>query len=82
MVGANSEGGFKQCLPLAYDPDNRKRMIFAHVFARVIGQGTIFESKDKSILKARFQALCDVGHIFSVITDTKLFSASWLEDLM
>ncbi len=35
LVGANSESGFKQCLPLAYNRDNRKRTIFAHVFARV-----------------------------------------------
>ncbi|KAF9527976.1 hypothetical protein CPB83DRAFT_363170 [Crepidotus variabilis] len=60
LVTANSESGFKQCLPLAYDPDNRKRTIFAHVFARVIGQGTVFDSKDKSMMKARFQSLCEL----------------------
>jgi len=60
LVGANSESGFKQCLPLAYDQDNRKRTIFAHVFARVIGQGTVFDPEDKSVSKARHLALCDV----------------------
>ncbi|KAJ7055100.1 hypothetical protein C8F01DRAFT_470816 [Mycena amicta] len=43
MVSANSEHGFKQCLPLAYGADPKKRAIFASVFARVISQGTKFE---------------------------------------
>ncbi|KAF7293793.1 Ras-GAP domain-containing protein [Mycena chlorophos] len=43
MVSANSEHGFKQCLPLAYGADLKKRAIFASVFARVISQGTKFE---------------------------------------
>ncbi|KAF7302288.1 Ras-GAP domain-containing protein [Mycena indigotica] len=43
MVSANSEHGFKQCLPLAYGSDLKKRAIFASVFARVISQGTKFE---------------------------------------
>lgn len=61
LVSANSESGFKQCLPLAYNQDIRKRTIFAHVFARVIGQGTVFNAKDKSVLKARFQSLYEVS---------------------
>ncbi|KAF9266130.1 hypothetical protein L218DRAFT_1016740 [Marasmius fiardii PR-910] len=48
LVSANTESGFKQCLPLAYNEDNRKRTIFAHVFARVIGQGTKFDPEDRS----------------------------------
>jgi len=64
LVIANSESGFKQCLPLAYDQDNRKRTIFAHVFARVIGQGTVFDPEDKSMAKARHTALCDVSTFF------------------
>ena len=69
MVAANSECGFKQCLPLAYDQDTRKRMIFAHVFARVIGQGTVFDPEDKSltITKARHASLCEVRFDFTVI---------------
>jgi len=63
LVSANCESGFKKCLPLAYDQDGQKRMVFAHVFARVIGQGTVFTVKDKSILKPRFQELCDVSEI-------------------
>ncbi|KNZ78617.1 Neurofibromin [Termitomyces sp. J132] len=53
LVSANTESGFKQCLPLAYDEDNRKRAIFAHVFARVIGQGTTFEPEDRSAFSDR-----------------------------
>ncbi|KAH6914612.1 hypothetical protein BKA70DRAFT_1180120 [Coprinopsis sp. MPI-PUGE-AT-0042] len=60
LVTANSETGFKQCLPLAYDDDHRKRAIFAHVFARVIGEGTTFEPQEKVIppnKHARFSEL-------------------------
>ncbi|KAF8165773.1 hypothetical protein B0H34DRAFT_794124 [Crassisporium funariophilum] len=60
LVSANSESGFKQCLPLAYDQDNRKRTIFAHVFARVIGQGTVFDPEDKTLTKARHTSLCEL----------------------
>ncbi|KAF9480190.1 hypothetical protein BDN70DRAFT_931958 [Pholiota conissans] len=60
LVISNSESGFKQCLPLAYDQDNRKRTIFAHVFARVISQGTVFDPLEKAPTKARQQALCDL----------------------
>jgi hypothetical protein len=61
LVTANSESGFKQCLPLAYDHDTRKRMIFAHVFARVIGEGTVFDPEDKSLTKARHTSICEVS---------------------
>jgi hypothetical protein len=67
LVAANSESGFKQCLPLAYDHDIRKRTIFAHVFARVIGQGTVFNPEDKSLTKARHASLCEVSFDFTVI---------------
>lgn len=48
LVSSNTESGFKQCLPLAYNEDNRKRTIFAHVFARVLSQGTKFDPEDRS----------------------------------
>jgi hypothetical protein len=67
LVAANSECGFKQCLPLAYDQDTQKRTIFAHVFARVIGQGTVFDPEDKSLTKARHASLCEVSFDFTVI---------------
>jgi len=61
LVSANSENGFRQCLPLAYDSDNRRRSIFAHVFSRVIGQGTVFDQPEKLDGKPRQSALCDVS---------------------
>ncbi|KAJ3719315.1 hypothetical protein C8R42DRAFT_777357 [Lentinula raphanica] len=48
LVSSNTESGFKQCLPLAYDEDNRKRTIFAHVFARILSQGTKFDPEDRT----------------------------------
>ncbi|GLB34218.1 putative GTPase-activator protein for Ras-like GTPases [Lyophyllum shimeji] len=60
LVSANTESGFKQCLPLAYDEDNRKRAIFAHVFARVISQGTKFDPEDRSASIARHNRLCEL----------------------
>ncbi|KAJ6560168.1 hypothetical protein B0H19DRAFT_1376000 [Mycena capillaripes] len=60
LVGSNSEHGFKQCLPLAYDSDNRKRMIFANVFARVIGQGTKFDVEDRSTSPGRNNRLAEL----------------------
>ncbi|KAG5352330.1 hypothetical protein C0989_002775 [Termitomyces sp. Mn162] len=61
LVSANTESGFKQCLPLAYDEDNRKRAIFAHVFARVIGQGTTFEPEDRSAFSDRNNRLREMA---------------------
>ncbi|KAJ7181585.1 hypothetical protein C8R43DRAFT_1229418 [Mycena crocata] len=60
LVGSNSEHGFKQCLPLAYDPDNKKRGIFANVFARVIGQGTKFDLEDRSPNPGRHNRLSEL----------------------
>ena len=61
LVSANTESGFKQCLPLAYDQDNRKRTIFARVFARVIGQGTKFDPEDRSAAASRHARLIEVS---------------------
>ncbi|KAJ7668141.1 hypothetical protein B0H17DRAFT_990194 [Mycena rosella] len=60
LVGSNSEHGFKQCLPLAYDPDNHKRGIFANVFARVIGQGTKFDVEDRVANPGRHSRLSEL----------------------
>jgi neurofibromin 1 len=45
---------------LAYDSDNRKRAIFANVFARVIGQGTKFDVEDRSSDLGRHNRLAEV----------------------
>ena len=63
LVTANSETGFKQCLPLAYDDDHRKRAIFAHVFARVIGEGTTFEPQEKAPPPNKHARFSEVGHV-------------------
>lgn len=65
LVVANSECGFKECLPLAYGKDASKRSIFAHVFARVIGQGTKFVAEDRVIPVAKHDRLSEVCPVFS-----------------
>jgi len=60
LVSANTESGFKQCLPLAYDEENRKRAIFAHVFARVLSQGTKFDPEDRPSSLVRHMRLSEV----------------------
>ncbi|KAG6336483.1 hypothetical protein ID866_2597 [Astraeus odoratus] len=52
-VIANSENGVKHCIASAYDNDVRKRTIFVHVFARVLGKGTKFEPQGNPELQAR-----------------------------
>ena len=82
LVTANSEIGFKQCLPLAYDSDTRKRTIFAYVFARVIGQGTVFNPVDKSVTKTRYASLCEVSfkNPSSYISSILVFFVIYLVD--
>ncbi|KXN84411.1 Neurofibromin, partial [Leucoagaricus sp. SymC.cos] len=64
LVSANSEIGFKQCLPLAYDQDKRKKVIFAHVFARVIGQGTTFNAEgERSAAQSLFSLPSAIGDV-------------------
>ncbi|TFK43927.1 hypothetical protein BDQ12DRAFT_702865 [Crucibulum laeve] len=60
LVISNSEIGFKSCLSLAYDQDNRKRAIFAHVFARVIGEGTKFDAAEVPATQSKHARLCEL----------------------
>ncbi|KIL70462.1 hypothetical protein M378DRAFT_1044573 [Amanita muscaria Koide BX008] len=60
LVSANAESGLRQCLSLAYDKDKKRRALFAHVFARVIRQGTRFERQDRSETQARRNRLCEL----------------------
>ncbi|KAG1755407.1 hypothetical protein EDB19DRAFT_1661084 [Suillus lakei] len=53
LVISNSENAVKHCITSAYDGDMRKRTIFVHVFARVLGQGTKFEAQGNPELQAR-----------------------------
>jgi hypothetical protein len=50
LVTANSEAGFKNCLRLAYE-STRNKIIHAHLFARVLGQGTRFELQEQSTVQ-------------------------------
>lgn len=65
LVHANTEAGFKYCLPLAYDESIAKRTIFARVFARVLKQGTKFEPPEMSAI-AKPSLLCQVRESFLV----------------
>lgn len=60
LVKANTEMGFKHCLPLAYDKDIRKRTIFSRVFARVLDQGTKFDQADSNVAP-KPNKLCEVS---------------------
>ncbi|KAA1466679.1 hypothetical protein DENSPDRAFT_831556 [Dentipellis sp. KUC8613] len=48
LISANTESGVKHSLALAYDDSIGKRIIFAQVFARVMGQGANFGTEDHS----------------------------------
>jgi hypothetical protein len=72
LVSANTESGFKQCLPLAYDQDNRKRSIFAHVFARVLSQGTKFDPEDRSTTLVRHTRLSEVCRVDQCSSSARL----------
>ncbi|KAJ6540091.1 hypothetical protein B0H10DRAFT_2170598 [Mycena sp. CBHHK59/15] len=52
--------------PLAYDADNRKRAIFANVFARVIGQGTKFDLEDHSSNMGRHNRLSEMVLVMAI----------------
>ncbi|KAL0949203.1 hypothetical protein HGRIS_009281 [Hohenbuehelia grisea] len=60
LVSSNTESGFKQCLPLAFDSDLRKRTIFARVFARVLENKVRFEPEDRSAKLVRQNRLCEL----------------------
>jgi len=67
LVGANPQSGVKQCLALAYDVDSQKRIIFAQVFARVLEQGTKFNSQTNSVRTARQIRLREVSRTFVIL---------------
>lgn len=60
LVISNSENAVKHCIASAYDGDIKKRTIFVHVFARVLGQGTKFETQGNPELQARRNQLREV----------------------
>jgi hypothetical protein len=48
LISANTDSGVKHSLAYAYDQDPMKKIIFTKVFARVMGQGTKFDSPETS----------------------------------
>jgi hypothetical protein len=63
LVSANIESGFKNCLPMGYGNDIRARIIFAHVFSRVLSQGTKFDVEENPTMMSRRNRLAEVGQV-------------------
>jgi hypothetical protein len=72
LVSANTEIGFKHCLPLAYDLSPQRRIIFARVFARVLGQGTKLDAPERQVSLAPQARLREVCGRESLIYGTSL----------
>lgn len=60
LITANTEIGVKQCLPLTDDADPAQRIVFAHVFARVVAKGIQFEPHEAQSSVAKQSKLCEV----------------------
>ena len=60
MISANPEYGVKHCLPMTFEPDPAMRVVFAHVFARVVGRGLKFETPDIQPPTNKQSKLCEV----------------------
>ena len=60
LISANTDSGVKHSLAMAHDVDIGKRIIFSHVFARVMGQGAKFVSPDASVTQIGKSRLCEV----------------------
>ena len=67
LISANPEYGVKHCLPMTFDADPAMRVVFAHAFARVVGQGLTFE-KAAPTSTIKQSKLCEVR---SIITDRR-----------
>ncbi|KAI0355329.1 hypothetical protein OH77DRAFT_1424817 [Trametes cingulata] len=60
LISANTECGVKHCLSLADEPDPTKRLIFAHVFTRVLKEGIKFTQYEETPVIARQSRLCEL----------------------
>ncbi|GBE80125.1 hypothetical protein SCP_0213280 [Sparassis crispa] len=60
LISANTECGVKHFLPLAYDKDNAKRVLFANVFTRVLGQGIELSAENTQPVVNRQSRLCEL----------------------
>lgn len=59
LISANPEYGVKHCLPMTFDADPAMRVVFAHAFARVVGQGLKFEKPIQTSTNKQSK-LCEV----------------------
>lgn len=60
LISANAEFGIKHCLPMTYDADPAHRVIFAHVFARVVSKGIRFDPQEEQKSAIKQSKLCEV----------------------
>ncbi|KAH9948737.1 hypothetical protein B0H21DRAFT_787622 [Amylocystis lapponica] len=60
LISANTECGVKHCLPLSYDTDASKRVLFSHVFTRVLAQGIKFNAQESQPVVNRQSRLCEL----------------------
>ncbi|THH31919.1 hypothetical protein EUX98_g2275 [Antrodiella citrinella] len=60
LISANTEFGVKHCLPMAYDSDPLKQVIFTHVFARVLNKGIKLSAKEDPTEGGRQNKLCEI----------------------
>ncbi|KAI0775878.1 hypothetical protein BD413DRAFT_470082 [Trametes elegans] len=60
LISANTECGVKHCLAMADERDPTKRLIFAHVFTRVLKEGIKFSQYDETPVLARQSRLCEL----------------------
>ena len=61
LISANAEFGIKHCLPMTYDADPAQRVIFAHVFARVVAKGIRFDPQKEQSTGAKQDRLVEVS---------------------
>lgn len=60
LISANTECGVKHCLSMADDLDPTRRLIFAHVFTRVLKEGIKFAHYEETPVIARQSRLCEL----------------------
>ncbi|KAI0089247.1 hypothetical protein BDY19DRAFT_1089227 [Irpex rosettiformis] len=60
LISANTEIGVKQCLSMTDDADPAQRIIFAHVFARVVAKGIQFEPQEVQTSVNKHSKLCEL----------------------
>ncbi|TCD61394.1 Ras GTPase activating protein ira2 [Steccherinum ochraceum] len=60
LVTANTEFGVKHCLPKAFGVDPLKQVLYAHVFARVLGKGIKLNPKEDTTNSNKQSKLCEI----------------------